>query len=91
MDRYQDVTSTPAIRIYLREISATPLLTADDEVALARRIEAGCMSARELLIKSNLRLVATIAKGYNIPTMPFLDLVSEGNIGLMKAVESTLR
>lgn len=79
--------STPAIRIYLREISATPLLTADDEVALAQRIEAGCMDARELLIRSNLRLVANIAKGYNIPTLPFLDLVSEGNIGLMKAVE----
>lgn len=79
--------STPAIRIYLREISGTPLLTADDEVALAQRIELGCMEARELLIKSNLRLVANIAKRYNIPTLPFLDLVNEGNIGLMKAVE----
>ena len=79
--------STPNVRIYLREISGTPLLTADDEVALAQRVEAGCMEARELLIKSNLRLVASIAKGYHIPTLPFLDLVSEGNIGLMKAVE----
>lgn len=81
------MTASPAIRTYLREIAVYPLLTADDEVALAERIACGCERARELLIQSNLRLVVKLAGGYSIPTLDPLDLINEGNIGLMKAVE----
>ena len=79
--------SHPAVRIYLREIGKIPLLTPKEEIALAARIKQGDRQARALMIKANLRLVVTIAHDYVDLGLPLLDLVSEGNIGLMKAVE----
>ena len=71
----------------MREITKTPLLTAEEEVALADRILKGDETAREHMIKANLRLVVKIARDYSSYGVPLADLVSEGNIGLMKAVE----
>jgi RNA polymerase primary sigma factor len=76
-----------AIKAYLREIGRTPLLTPQQEIDLARKIQNGDRKARELMISSNLRLVVTIARDYANYGLPLLDLISEGNIGLMKAVE----
>ncbi len=75
------------IKIYLREIGQIPLLTPQDEVRLAARIKKGDKSARAQMIKANLRLVVKIAHDYSNFGLPLLDLISEGNIGLMKAVE----
>jgi RNA polymerase primary sigma factor len=75
------------IRIYLREIGQTDLLTPADEVRLAKRIKRGDEEARKLMIRANLRLVVKIAQDYARYGLPLLDLISEGNIGLMKAVE----
>ena len=75
------------IKVYLTEICKTPLLTPQQEAELAVRIKAGDSSARELMIKANLRLVVKIARDYAGMGLPLLDLISEGNIGLMKAVE----
>ena len=75
------------IKIYLREIGQTPLLTREEEVKLARRIKRGDQAARQHMIKANLRLVVKIAHDYSNYGLPLLDLISEGNIGLMKAVE----
>ncbi|HBR09964.1 TPA: RNA polymerase sigma factor RpoD, partial [Candidatus Acetothermia bacterium] len=75
------------IRTYFDEISRVPLLTRKDEVRLARRIEAGDKEAREELAEANLRLVVSIAKRYRGCGLPFLDLIQEGNLGLMKAIE----
>lgn len=75
------------IKIYLREIGQTPLLTREDEVKLARKIKRGDGVARQQMIKANLRLVVKIAHDYTNFGLPLLDLISEGNIGLMKAVE----
>ena len=75
------------IKIYLREIGQTALLTREDEVKLARRIRRGDEEARQLMIRANLRLVVKIAHDYAQYGLPLLDLISEGNIGLMKAVE----
>jgi len=75
------------IKIYLREIGLTPLLTREEEVKLARRIKKGDQAARQHMIKANLRLVVKIAHDYSNLGLPLLDLISEGNIGLMKAVE----
>ena len=77
----------PGVRIYLREIGQIPLLTPKEEVALAARVKKGDREARSLMIKANLRLVVKIAHDYVNLGLPLLDLVSEGNIGLMKAVE----
>jgi RNA polymerase primary sigma factor len=76
-----------AIKIYLRDIQKTKLLTADDERELANRISEGDKSARDRMIESNLRLVVKIAKRYINRGLPFLDLIEEGNLGLIKAVE----
>ena len=76
-----------AIKIYLRDIQRTPLLTAEQEKAVARLIEQGDMAARNKMIESNLRLVVKIAKRYINRGLPFLDLIEEGNLGLIKAVE----
>ena len=73
--------------MYLKEISKIPLLTALEEKNLSSRIAKGDNEARDLFIKSNLRLVASIARQYKGKGLPFLDLVQEGNIGLMKAIE----
>ena len=75
------------IKIYLREIGQTPLLTREEEVKLARKIKRGDQAARQHMIKANLRLVVKIAHDYSNYGLPLLDLISEGNIGLMKAVE----
>ena len=74
-------------RLYMQEITKTPLLTAEEEVELAERIMEGDETAREHMIKANLRLVVKIARDYSNYGVPLADLVSEGNIGLMKAVE----
>jgi RNA polymerase primary sigma factor len=79
--------SDPGIRIYLREIGQIPLLTPQEEVDLAARIKKGDREAHMLMIKANLRLVVKIARDYANLGLPSLDLISEGNIGLMKAVE----
>ena len=75
------------IKIYLREIGKTALLTREEEVELADRIKNGDKEARAHMIKANLRLVVKIAQDYANYGLPLLDLISEGNIGLMKAVE----
>jgi len=79
--------SETSIEIYLREIMQTPLLTAQEEIELAARIKKGDQKARAWMIKANLRLVVKIAHDYSNLGLPLLDLISEGNIGLMKAVE----
>ena len=74
-------------QLYLNEIGANPLLTADEELALARRLRAGDFPARQTLIERNLRLVVNIAKHYLNRGIPLLDLVEEGNLGLIHALE----
>jgi RNA polymerase primary sigma factor len=76
-----------AIKLYLREVGQVKLLTPQEEVVLAARIKKGDKKAREHMIKANLRLVVKIARDYEGIGLPLLDLISEGNIGLMKAVE----
>ena len=76
-----------SLRVYLREISKTDLLTPKEEVKLANRIKTGDAKARAHMIKANLRLVVKIAQDYANYGLPLADLISEGNIGLMKAVE----
>ncbi len=85
--RFDPSESEGGIKIYLREIGQTPLLTRQDEVMLSKLIRKGDKAARERMIKSNLRLVVKIAHDYAGLGLPLLDLISEGNIGLMKAVE----
>ena len=75
------------IKIYLREIGQIALLTPEQEIELAARIKKGDKEARAIMIRANLRLVVKIAHDYNNLGLPLLDLISEGNIGLMKAVE----
>lgn len=79
--------SDSGIKIYLREIGQIPLLTPEQEIELAAKIKLGDSQARALMIRSNLRLVVKIAHDYGNLGLPLLDLISEGNIGLMKAVE----
>jgi RNA polymerase primary sigma factor len=79
--------SETSIKIYLQEVSGTPLLTVQEEIELAARIEKGDQKARAWMIKANLRLVVKIAHDYSNLGLPLLDLISEGNIGLIKAVE----
>jgi RNA polymerase primary sigma factor len=81
-----DDTET-GIKIYLREIGQIALLTPAQEIELAARIKKGDKEARAMMIRANLRLVVKIAHDYNNLGLPLLDLISEGNIGLMKAVE----
>lgn len=75
------------VRVYLHEIGQVELLTTAEEIELAKRIKAGDEGARQLMIRANLRLVVKIAGDYAHLGLPLLDLISEGNIGLMKAVE----
>jgi RNA polymerase primary sigma factor len=85
-----DLTVEPSLdslRLYLRSIGKVPLLTADQEVCLARRIERGDMAAKQQMIEANLRLVVSIAKGYLGRGLSFLDLIQEGSMGLIRAVE----
>jgi RNA polymerase primary sigma factor len=85
-----DLTVEPSLdslRLYLREIGKVNLLTADQEVTLAKRIERGDMGAKREMIEANLRLVVSIAKGYLGRGLSFLDLIQEGSLGLIRAVE----
>ncbi len=85
-----DLTVEPSLdslRLYLRSIGRVPLLTATQEVELARRIERGDMSAKQHMTEANLRLVVSIAKGYLGRGLTFLDLIQEGSLGLIRAVE----
>jgi RNA polymerase primary sigma factor len=79
--------SLDSLRLYLREIGKVSLLTADQEVSLAKRIERGDMSAKTQMTEANLRLVVSIAKGYLGRGLSFLDLIQEGSLGLIRAVE----
>src|ERR1700736_6191508 len=85
-----DLTVEPSLdslRLYLREIGKVPLLTADQEVYLAKRIERGDMGAKPQMTEANLRLVVSIAKSYLGRGLSFLDLIQEGSLGLIRAVE----
>jgi RNA polymerase primary sigma factor len=85
-----DLTVEPSLdslRLYLRSIGRVDLLTADQEVLLAKRIERGDMGAKQQMIEANLRLVVSIAKGYLGRGLSFLDLIQEGSLGLIRAVE----
>ncbi len=75
------------VRMYLKEMGKVPLLTVDEEIEIAQRVEAGDQQAKEKLAEANLRLVVSIAKRYVGRGMLFLDLIQEGNLGLIKAVE----
>ena len=79
--------SVDSLRLYLRSIGRVPLLSAEDEVALAKRIEKGDVTAKQHMIEANLRLVVSIAKGYMGRGMNLLDLIQEGSLGLIRAVE----
>ena len=85
--KHEYTGSIEPIQIYLREIGQVPLLTLQQEAALAKRIKRGDPAARTLMIKANLRLVVKIAHDFSGLGLALLDLISEGNIGLMKAVE----
>ncbi|MDD5496323.1 MAG: sigma-70 family RNA polymerase sigma factor [Candidatus Omnitrophica bacterium] len=76
-----------AIRLYLKDIKKISLLTAEEEISLAKRIKKGDKAARQKMIQANLRLVINIAKKYSYLGVSMLDLIEEGNLGLMKAVE----
>ncbi len=76
-----------AIKLYLNDIKDIPLLTAEEELDLARQIRKGSKEARAKMIRSNLRLVINIAKRYSYLGLPMMDLIEEGNLGLMRAVE----
>jgi RNA polymerase primary sigma factor len=79
--------SLDSLRLYMRSIGRVPLLSAEEEVALAKRIERGDMAAKEHMVEANLRLVVSIAKGYVGRGLTFLDLIQEGSLGLIRAVE----
>jgi RNA polymerase primary sigma factor len=88
--RELDLTVEPSLdslRLYLRAIGRVPLLNASEEVTLAKRIERGDMSAKQQMVEANLRLVVSIAKGYLGRGLSFLDLIQEGSLGLIRAVE----
>jgi RNA polymerase primary sigma factor len=85
-----DLSSDPSLdslRLYLRSIGRVPLLTAEEEVCLAKRIERGDVAAKQHMVEANLRLVVSIAKGYVGRGLTFLDLIQEGSLGLIRAVE----
>jgi RNA polymerase primary sigma factor len=79
--------SLDSLRLYLRSIGRVPLLSAEEEVALAKRIERGDIAAKQHMVEANLRLVVSIAKGYVGRGLTFLDLIQEGSLGLIRAVE----
>jgi len=88
LEKYEDDGSSPdLIKLYLNDLRKSPLLSPEEEKALARRIRLGDEGARTRMIESNLRLVVKIAKKYLFRGLPLSDLIEEGNIGLIKAVE----
>ncbi len=86
-ENIEESSNTDSIHCYLREIRQQGLMTAAEEVALGRQVQAGDMDARNMMIVSNLRLVVNLAKRYVRHDFPLLDLIEEGNLGLMRAVE----
>jgi RNA polymerase primary sigma factor len=87
LDRATEDPSVDSLELFLRDIGRIPLLTAREEIELARRIERGDLDAKDRMIESNLRLVVSIAKRYQGRELPLGDLVQEGTIGLVRAVE----
>ena len=87
VDVLEGVSTEDPVRMYLKEIGNVSLLTTEEEVSLAKRVEEGDEKAKKALTEANLRLVVSIAKKYVGRGMPFLDLIQEGNMGLMKAVD----
>jgi RNA polymerase primary sigma factor len=87
LDETTQEMSTDALQLFLKDIGKVGLLTAAREVELAKRIEAGDMRAKQQMVEANLRLVVSIAKRYRNQGLPFLDLIQEGTIGLVRAVE----
>ncbi len=87
MGDLEDLPLSDPVRMYLREIGKIPLLTSDDEVKLAKGVEAGELSCKDALVDANLRLVVSIAKKYIGRGMLVLDLIQEGDLGLIRAVE----
>ena len=82
----EGISTEDPVRMYLKEIGKVPLLSADEEIGLAQRMEQGDKNAKKRLAEANLRLVVSIAKRYVGRGMQFLDLIQEGNLGLIKAV-----
>ena len=87
IDLLEGIGTEDPVRMYLKEIGTVPLLSAEEEIRLAKRKAEGDVNAKERLIEANLRLVVSIAKRYSGRGMSFLDLVQEGNLGLIKGVE----
>jgi len=85
--QYFDDASDDSVRLYLREIGKIPLLSAEEELALAQRVVAGEKKAKDKMAEANMRLVVSIAKRYSGRGLDFLDLIQEGNTGLLRAVE----
>src|SRR5205823_7695658 len=85
--RPDPVPATDPLKTYVRQIGSGPLLTREEERELARRKDAGDEAARQRLIESNLRLVMSVARNYSRADVPLLDLIQEGNLGLIRAVE----
>ena len=85
--QYFDDASDDSVRMYLREIGKIPLLSSEEEIALAHRIEKGDQKAKDKMAEANMRLVVSIAKRYSGRGLDFLDLIQEGNTGLLRAVE----
>jgi len=86
-DQYFDDASDDSVRLYLREIGKIPLLNSEEELALAQRVVAGEKKAKDKMAEANMRLVVSIAKRYSGRGLDFLDLIQEGNTGLLRAVE----
>ena len=86
-DQYFDDASDDSVRLYLREIGKIPLLNSEEELALAKRVVAGERKAKDKMAEANMRLVVSIAKRYSGRGLDFLDLIQEGNTGLLRAVE----
>src|SRR5829696_2564742 len=86
LDLKPDMT-TDSLQLFLKDIGKVRLLTAAEEVELAKRIERGDLDAKQKMVESNLRLVVSIAKNYRNQGLPFLDLIQEGTLGLVRAAE----
>src|SRR6478672_4356408 len=86
LDLRPDMT-TDSLQLFLKDIGKVRLLTAQEEVDLAKRIERGDLDAKQKMVESNLRLVVSIAKNYRNQGLPFLDLIQEGTLGLVRAAE----
>ena len=82
--------TTDSLQLFLHEVGRYPLLTKADEIRLAKRVEKGDMQAKQQMVESNLRLVVSIAKNYRGQGLGFLDLIQEGILGLIRAVEKPL-